>query len=73
LLWYTIRMETDAKELRVDRTALSVVGLHDADDHYWWSRSLEERLEAIEIQRQIVYGYGPTPPRLQRVLEVARR
>jgi hypothetical protein len=66
-------METDAKELRVDRTALSVVGLHDADDHYWWSRSLEERLEAIEIQRRIVYGYGATPPRLQRVLEVARR
>lgn len=42
---------------------LSVGSFDDcADDHYWWSRSPEERLEAIEINRQIVYGYGATPP-----------
>ena len=61
-------------EPRVDRTALSVVRLEDSNDNsYWWSRSPSERLDAIEINRQIVYGYGPTPPRLQRVLEIVRR
>jgi len=60
--------------MRVDRSALSVVDLHDvSDDVYWRSRSLAERLEAIEINRQIVYGYGPTHTRLQRVFEVVGR
>ena len=73
-LWYTVSMETDEQEPRVDRSALSVVDLHDvSDDVYWRSRSLAERLEAIEINRQVIYGYGQTPPRLQRILEVARR
>jgi len=66
-------MEADARELRVDRSVLSVAGLHDADDRYWLSRSIDERLEAIEIQRQIVYGYGPVAPRIERVLEVVPR
>jgi len=65
--------ETDATEPRVDRTAFSVVDLDDADDkEYWWSKTPEERLEAVEINRRIVYGYS-TPPRFQRVLEVVRR
>jgi hypothetical protein len=67
-------METDDQEPRVDRSALSVVDLHDSsDDQYWWSRTPEERLEATEINRQIVYGYGPTHARLQRVFEVVGR
>lgn len=67
-------MEIDNQEPRVNRNAFSVVNLHDADDDaYWRSRSLEERLEAIEINRQIIYGYGQTPPRFQRVLEIVRR
>ena len=29
-----------------------------------------ERLEAIELMRQILYGYDPIPVRLQRVLQL---
>lgn len=61
-------------ELRLNKEAFSVVSLSDSDsDHYWWSRSAHERLEAIEINRRIVYGYGNNPPRFQRFFEVVRR
>lgn len=71
---YTASMETEDQEPRVDRSAFSVVDLGDtSDDQYWWSRTPDERLEALEINRQIVYGYGPTAPRLQRVFEIAQR
>ena len=67
-------MDAKTVELRVNRKALTVTDLHETDDaRYWWSRSPAERLAAIEINRRIVYGYGDTPPRLQRVLEVVER
>ncbi len=37
---------------------------------YWASRTPEERLQALEMMRQIAYGYDPTTTRLQRILEV---
>ena len=30
-------------------------------------------IEAVEVTRQILYGYDPATARLQRVLEIARR
>ena len=58
----------------MDRTAFDVVDLHAPDDNaYWWSRTPEERMQAIEINRRIVYGYGDTPPRFQKVFEVVQR
>jgi hypothetical protein len=58
---------------RVDRTAFDVVPLDGQDDDlgYWLARSIDERLEAIEVQRQVIYGYDPATDRLRRVLEVA--
>jgi len=58
---------------RVDRTAFEVVSLDDAGDdrEYWLGRSPEERMQALELLRQIVYGYDPATTRLQRVFEVA--
>ena len=41
-----------------------------ADKTYWHSKTPQERLEALELMRQINYGYNPTTERLQRVLEV---
>ena len=59
---------------RVDRTVFSVSKLGESDEYvYWRKKSPIERLEELEINRQIIYGYGSTPPRLQRVLEVAER
>ena len=61
--------------IRIDRTSFSVVSLSDEPDEkeFWLSKTPEERLEALEIMRQIVYGYDPSTTRLQRVLEIAQR
>jgi hypothetical protein len=40
------------------------------DRQYWLSKTPEERFEALELLRQIAYGYDPATARLQRVLEV---
>jgi hypothetical protein len=58
---------------KMDRTAFSMKSLAEAaeeDRTYWWSKTLEERLTALELMRQIHYGYDPSTERLQRVLEI---
>ena len=60
----------------VDRRAFSIVSLNEQDEdekRYWRSKTPHERLEAIELTRQILYGYDPATCRLQRILEVAQR
>ncbi len=59
----------------LDKKAFLVSSLTEPSDEkeYWLRQSPEARLEAIEIMRQIVYGYDPLTTRLQRVLEIARR
>ncbi|MBN1511554.1 MAG: hypothetical protein JXB13_06025 [Phycisphaerae bacterium] len=60
---------------RMDKTAISVGDLQGPDDAktYWAHRSPEERLAAVELMRQIIYGYDPSTTRLQRVLSVVER
>jgi hypothetical protein len=58
---------------RMDKTAFSVMSFAEAaedDRTYWRSRTPEERLTALELLRQIHYGYDPATTRLQRVLTV---
>ncbi len=59
--------------LKIDRSVITTASLHDESDEkaYWLSRTPEERLEALELYRQIAYGYDPNTLRFQRVLEVA--
>jgi hypothetical protein len=60
---------------RVDRTAFSVSTLAEAekvDLDYWRQRTPDERLEALELSRQIAYGYDPTARGLSRFFEVAQ-
>ena len=61
-------------EVRMDKTQLSVVTTETPSDakQYWRTKSMEERLAALELTRQIFYGYDPATTRLQRVLEVVR-
>lgn len=67
-------MKTREELLKVDRTALTVTSLYESDEKvYWLSKTPEERLQALELMRQIVYGYDPDTARLQRVLEIAER
>lgn len=58
---------------RVDRSAFQVVDLEANSDEreYWRKKSPGERMEALELLRQIIYGYDPATTRLQRVLEIA--
>lgn len=67
-------METNTRTFRVDRSVITVTDLkHNDENQYWWSRTPLERLEAIEINRQAVYGYRDNPPRFQRLLEITGR
>lgn len=58
---------------KMDKTAFSVASLYDESDEkaFWRSKTPYERLQAVELMRQIIYGYDPSTARLQRVLEVA--
>ncbi len=60
--------------LKMDKTAFSVASLFDESDEkaYWLSKTPYERLEAVEVMRQIIYGYDPSSTRLQRLFAVAQ-
>lgn len=59
-------------QTKLDRTHFSVATLNDADEKaYWLGKSPAERLEALELMRQMIYGYDPARTRLQRVLTIA--
>jgi hypothetical protein len=58
--------------VRFDRSAVVAAGLHDESDEreYWHSKSPSERLAALELMRQVIYGYDPSTTGLQRVFSV---
>jgi len=57
--------------VRMDKSVLTFGTLDDDDTRaYWAARTVEERVEAMELMRMINYGYNPITDRLQRVLEV---
>jgi hypothetical protein len=62
-------------KFRVDRTVMEVGKVSDrhSDREYWLSKTIQERLEALEMLRQLAYGYDAATARLQRVLEVVKR
>ena len=57
---------------RLDRSAFQIASLDDDADEreFWRAKSPEERMEALELLRQIIYGYDPATTRLQRVFEI---
>jgi len=58
----------------LDRKHLSVVTLREEGDEktFWMAATIDQRLAAIETNREIVYGYDPFTERLQRVLEITQ-
>jgi len=56
----------------VDRSVVVVSDLHaDAGERaYWLGKTPAERLRALELMRQVIYGYDPSSARLQRVLSI---
>ena len=61
-------------EVRMDKSHFSVVTTDTPSDakEYWQTKTVQERLAALELIRQIIYGYDPDTARVQRVLEVTR-
>jgi hypothetical protein len=59
---------------RLDRSVLETAKLtsRSNDRQYWLSKTPDERFEALEVLRQIAYGYDPATERLQRVFEVVK-
>jgi len=59
----------------LDKTvfSLGLLTVPSDEKHYGLSKTLYERLEAIEIMRQIIYGYVPSTTRLQRFFVVTQR
>ena len=59
-------------QVRMDKNVVVLQAQEEGSDKkaYWASRTPEERLQALEMMRQIAYGYDPTTTRLQRILEV---
>jgi hypothetical protein len=60
---------------KVKKDAIIVESLFEESDEkpYWLSKTPYERLTAMELMRQIIYGYNPSTTRLQRVFEVTQR
>jgi hypothetical protein len=60
---------------KIQRKAFAVASVFDDSDqkHYWLSKTPGQRLKAVELMRQIIYGYDPSTERLQRVFEVTQR
>ena len=58
---------------RLDKTQITVSSLDEftEEKQYWLSRGKADRLNAIEINRRLVYGTDRTSSRLQRFLETA--
>ena len=62
----------DLNRARLDRNHFSVADVSDSDEkQFWLSKTPDERLAALELMRQSMYGYDPARTRLQRVLTIA--
>jgi len=63
----------DKDLLRIDRKVFSIVSMSEIEKDltYWLSKTPEERIEAVEFLRQLIFGYDPATERLQRVFETA--
>lgn len=59
--------------IKLDKKTFEICDLKDvkSDLNYWLAKTPEERISAIEIMREINYGYNPAIDRLQRFFEIA--
>ena len=55
-----------------DSYPITMVTWSDANE-YWQTKTMQERLAALELTRQVFNGYDPDTTRFQRILEVVVR
>jgi hypothetical protein len=62
-------------DFNIDRTLIqeSTLEAQGDDRDYWFAKSPEERMIALEHLRQAVYGYDADTEGLQRVLAIVER
>ena len=58
---------------RLDKNVISITSLNDIEEEkkFWLSQGAKERIEAIELNRRMVYGKNRIASRLQRFLETS--
>ena len=58
---------------RLDKKEVRVTSLDDIKEEreYWFSKTPYERIEAVEVNRRMVYGQDRVTSRLQRFFETA--
>jgi hypothetical protein len=58
---------------RLNKEIVKITSLDNIEEEkeYWLLKDPLERIEAIEINRRMVYGQDRTASRLQRFLEIA--
>jgi hypothetical protein len=58
---------------RINKKIVNVTDLNDIEEEkrYWFSKSPLERIEAVEINRRMIYGQDRVTSRLQRFFETA--
>jgi hypothetical protein len=59
---------------RLNKNVISVTSLNDIDEEkrFWLSKGALERIEAIELNRRMVYGEDRITSRLQRFFETSK-
>ena len=61
------------QDIKMDKSAFSVADLSEESDEaaYWQMQTPEARWQALELMRQVMYGYDPSTARLERFFETA--
>ena len=59
---------------RMDKSVMVIGELSEQGDDkaYWATKTPDERLAALELMRQVMFGYDPSTARIQRVLTIAQ-
>ena len=62
------------ENIKINRNIVTITAIDESDEkEYRLAQTSEKRLEALELMRQVAYGYDENSARLQRVLEIAKR
>ena len=62
------------ENIKINRNVVTITAIDESDEkEYWLAQTSEKRLEALELMRQVAYGYDENSARLQRVLEITER
>lgn len=68
-------MAGDENQFKLDKTKVVISSLDETNDEisYWSAKTPLERMAAIEVMRQIKYGYNRSSTRLQRIFTITQR